>query len=106
MLTILVTVDSRIALAQERVTEIQAILIAGEVRSEPVDKAQVEIRRAVDGRTEPGQAGMRLVIGDEVKTGDGAEVSLVVTRPGTYDRIEIFVLENSRASMSSLFAFY
>jgi hypothetical protein len=106
MLAILVTVDSRTALAEEMVTQIQAILISGEARTEAVDKTQVEIRRAVDGRTEPGQAGMRLVVGDEVKTGDGAEVSLVVTRPGTYDRIEIFVLENSRASMSSLFAFY
>ncbi len=88
------------------VADIQAILVGGEPRSAPVSIDQLAIKRAAGGPPEAGQLGMRLVKGDTIKTGIGVEVNLVFTNPNNDERIEVFVLEKSKASISSLFGYY
>jgi len=91
---------------EQVVADIQAILIGGEARTEAASVAELRIRRADTGKVEVGKVGTRLVFGDEIKTGADVEVSLIFTRPNTEDRIEVFMLQNSHAAVSSLFSFY
>ena len=106
ILAVFLIAGPRTVLAEEMIVDVLAILVGGEAQTEPVDVSQAAVRRAINGNVEPAQAGMRLLVGDEIKTGPGVEVSLVFTKPNSLERIEVFVLENSKAGISSLFGFY
>ncbi|HUR99714.1 MAG TPA: metallophosphoesterase [Pyrinomonadaceae bacterium] len=89
-----------------QVADIQAILVGGEAQTEAANLAQVEIKHGATGKTEVGRVGMRLVVGDEITTGGDAEVSLIFSKPNSDQRIEVFVLQRSKAAISSLYSFY
>lgn len=86
--------------------EIAAILINNDPRTEAGDTAQIEVKRAADGKLEVGRVGMQLFANDEIKTGEGVEVSLVFTKPNSEDRVEVLVHEKAKARISSIFAYY